>query len=607
MTRMSAALAAVQSIPQISMADGVRRDAASYDALDRAMHALEARWTLSLSPAALMLASLDWGLHLANAPGRRLWLAEAAASQWVRLTEYVWRRALDHDTRPAIAPEPGDHRFRADAWRVPPFDFLAQGYLLTEEWWRMATTGVRGVSPHHERLVGFVARQLLDMLAPTNCAATNPEVFQAWLEQGGRNLFAGLRRAMLDARREWSGTLRSDPERPDPEGPDPGRPDPERPIVGQDLATTPGDVVMRNDLIELIRYRPETASVLPEPILIVPAWIMKYYILDLNTTDSLVRFLVGRGHQVYVISWRNPGREFADYGMEDYRRLGVMAALEAIATDRPGSKVHACGYCLGGTLLSTAAAAMARDDDDRLASLTLLAAQTDFTEAGELQLFIDESQLCWLEDVMEDQGYLDSRQMAAAFTMLRPVDLIWSKAVSAYLLGHEERTSDLMAWNADATRMPYRMHSEYLRRLFLHNDLAEGRYAIEGRPVALGDIRLPAFLVGTETDHVAPWRSVFKYLLLNEARATFVLTNGGHNAGIVSPPGHPHRHFRLIERPANALYPAPDRIFATPLIDGSWWPTWSNWLAHGSSTPIPAPEPILPSIEPAPGRYVLEG
>jgi len=421
-------------------------------------------------------------------------------------------------------------------------------------------------------------------------------VLQAWLEQSGLNFLAGLQRAILDAQKTWGGMR----------GPVPDRPDPDRPLVGQDLATTPGDVVMRNELMELIRYRPTTANVLPEPILIVPAWIMKYYILDLNATDSLVRFLIDRGHQVYVISWRNPGREFAGYGMEDYRRRGIMAALEAIGTDRPGTKIHACGYCLGGTLLSMAAAGMARDGDERLASLTLLAAQTDFTEAGELQLFIDESQLCLLEDVMEDQGYLDSRQMAAAFTMLRPVDLIWSKAVSAYLLGREQPTSDLMAWNADATRMPYRMHSEYLRRLFLRNDLAEGRYPVEGRPVALGDIRLPAFVVGTETDHVAPWRSVFKYLLLNEADATFVLTSGGHNAGIVNPPGHPHRRFRLIARPANGLYPDPDRILATPPTDGSWWPTWSTWLAHGSSARIPVPGPILPSIEPAPGRYVLE-
>jgi polyhydroxyalkanoate synthase len=298
--------------------------------------------------------------------------------------------------------------------------------------------------------------------------------------------------------------------------------------------------------------------------------------------------------------------------MEEYRSVGVMTALDAIGAIVPNRKVHAAGYCLGGTLLAIAAAAMARDGDARLKSVTLLAAQADFREAGELTLFINESQVHFLEDLMRSQGYLDSKQMAGAFQLLRSNDLIWSRIVRHYLMGESPRMTDLMAWNADATRMPHRMHSEYLRRLFLRNDLAEGRYAVAGRPIALDDIRVPIFAVGTERDHVAPWRSVFKIHLLADTDVTFLLTTGGHNAGIVSAPPKPGGSFQLLTKHASERYLDPDAwASVAPRTEGSWWPAWIGWLEARSGEPQPPPSlgaPALgfPSLADAPGTYVLE-
>ncbi len=373
---------------------------------------------------------------------------------------------------------------------------------------------------------------------------------------------------------------------------------------------TPGKVVLRTPLMELIQYAPTTGQVRPEPVLIVPAWIMKYYILDLSPHNSLVRYLVGQGFTVFCISWKNPGSAEAGMGMDDYLQLGFFAALDAIGAIVPGRKVHAAGYCLGGTLLSIANAAMARDDDERLASMTLFCAQTDFTEPGELALFIDEGEVSLLEAQMAETGYLTAGQMAGAFQLLRSYDLLWSRMVGEYLMGERPPMNDLMAWNADTTRMPARMHSQYLRQLFLNDALSEGRYLVGGRPISLSDLRTPSYCVATLTDHVAPWRSVHKLHYLTSVELRFVLTNGGHNAGIVSEPGRPHRHFQALDRPAYENYIAPDDwLQRAPRHEGSWWPDWSAWLQARSGAPV-APPPLgnaaCPALCDAPGSYVLE-
>jgi poly[(R)-3-hydroxyalkanoate] polymerase subunit PhaC len=563
--------------------------------VDRLLHAWQGKLTFGLSPASLTLAYLDWLVHLANAPGRQGRLAEQAQQQAGRLAAYAARSAGETNT-PPFAPSPQDHRFEGADWQHWPFNLIYQSFLLAEQWWQSATTGIPGVTRHHEDVVSFAARQWLDVFAPTNIPLTNPEVLRTTVEQGGANLMRGALNALEDGGRLLAGE------------PAVGA---EAFIPGKTVAVTPGTVVYRNRLIELIQYAPVTPTVRAEPVLIVPAWIMKYYILDLSPHNSLVKYLVEHGHTVFMISWKNPGPEDRDLGFDDYRTLGVMAALEAITGIVPEQRVHAVGYCIGGTLLTIAAAAMARDGDQRLRSITLFAAQTDFTEAGELMLFVDESQVAFLEDLMEEQGYLKTSQMAGTFQLLRSNDLIWSRVVHEYLLGQREPMTDLMAWNADGTRLPARMHSEYLRHLFLDNDLFEGHYQVCGRPIALSDIRAPIFVVATLWDHVAPWRSVYKILLPTDTAVTFVLTSGGHNAGIVSEPGHPHRSFQIATHQAMDRYIDPGTWQAqTPVQEGSWWPAWQSWLAERSSGCVTPPcmgasTRGYPPLGAAPGSYIL--
>ena len=566
------------------------------DIVDRSLNAAAARFTAGLSPATLSEAYLDWATHLAFAPGKRLQLVDKAARKGLRFANYARRAALQGGRADCcIDPLPQDRRFSGEEWQRWPFNLIHQSFLLTQQWWHNATTGVRGVTKQHENMVEFASRQFLDMVSPANFLFTNPELIQQTARSGGMNFMHGFQNFIEDWERAVSGRK--------PVGTETFE-------VGRDVAVTPGKVVYQNRLIELIQYAPATDKVRPEPVLIVPAWIMKYYILDLSPHNSLVRFLTEQGFTVFMVSWKNPAAEDRDLGMEDYRSLGIVDALDAVDAIVPGGKVHAVGYCLGGTLLAIAAAAMVRDGDHRLQSITLLAAQTDFTEAGELMLFINESQLAFLEDMMWEQGFLDTRQMAGAFQMLRSNDLVWSYMVRNYFMGERQPMSDLMAWNADATRLPYRMHSEYLRRLFLNNDLAAGRYLVAGKPVALTDIRAPIFAVGTERDHVAPWRSTYKVDLLTDTEVTYLLTTGGHNAGIVSEPGRDGRSFRVWAKRDTDRYIDPDTwLDRVPRRDGSWWPEWVAWLSERSGPPVAPPAMGSADYRPlrdAPGEYVRQ-
>ncbi|HZP85800.1 MAG TPA: alpha/beta fold hydrolase [Burkholderiales bacterium] len=566
--------------------------------MDRTREAVLGQLTAGLSPAAMALALFDWSVHLAFSPGKQMELAWKAGRKANRFATYAIASAIERDVPPCIEPLPGDYRFASPGWRSAPFSMWSQGFLLVQQWWHNVTHEVPGVSPHHESVVSFAARQLLDVFSPSNNPFANPEVIEKASTSGGMNFVRGFQNWLEDASRTITG-------RP-PVGVEKFAP-------GRDVAVTPGKVVYRNQLIELIQYAPATDPVIAEPVLIVPAWIMKYYILDLSPANSLVRYLVSQGFTVFCISWRNPGADDRDLTMDDYRRMGVMDALDAVTAILPNRKIHATGYCLGGTLLSIAAAAMARARDERLTSVSLFTAQTDFSEPGELALFIDHSQTHLLESMMWNKGYLSADQMAAAFQLLRTNDLIWSRHIHDYLIGERTPMTDLMAWNADSTRMPYRMHSEYLQRLYLDNELAAGRFMVDGRPAAIQNIRVPMYVVATERDHVAPWRSVYKIHYLADTDVSFVLASGGHNAGIVSEPGHPRRHFRVALKRETDLCISPDEwLAAAQLKAGSWWTNWSQWLTTLSSTnrvappAMGAPDEGYAPLADAPGSYVFQ-
>jgi polyhydroxyalkanoate synthase len=566
---------------------------------DREFRAQVAQMTAGLAPTAFTTAWADWAMHLALSPAKRHELRH----QVVERAQDTWAFALRALTGAPVAPAEGfagdpDRRFSAQEWSRFPFNVLARAYLNNAALLNDAIRDVDGVTEYHDQLLEFALRMLLDAASPSNCLTLNPEVLALTQAERGQNLWRGMEHLVEDLQRTLSGT--------EPAGA-------EAFTVGETLAATPGKVVFRNELVELIQYAPATKDVYQEPILIVPAWIMKYYILDLSPRNSMVKYLVDQGHTVFVMSWKNPDEGDRDIGMDDYVRRGFFAALDAVTAIVPKRKVHAVGYCIGGTLLAIGAAALAREQDGRLASITLFAAQTDFTEPGELAFFINPSQLAMLEATMHRKGVLESKQMSGAFMMLRAKDLFWQPMVDSYLKGKRSPMIDLMAWNADGTRMPWKMHSEYLYRLFLDNELATNRFPIGGRLVRLSDIRAPMFVVGTETDHVAPWKSVYKVdNLVRSDDFTFLLTAGGHNAGIVSGPVNPKRHYRIKTRRLADPHLAPEEwVEAATKHDGSWWPALHRWLAQHSSGKARPPAMGAPRsgyrvIDDAPGQYVRQ-
>ncbi len=540
--------------------------------------------SMGMSPAAIGTAYSAWMWQLAQSPGHTLDLLCYPAMHYGEFLHNVLSNEPIAQT--------SDVRFSSDSWQSMPWRLYAESFLQMEEWWRHATSRVPGISSRVERTISFCTRQILDAMCPSNFVYFNPDLFKRTIESAGVNLIQGSQLAVKHMLTRAAGL------------PPPGA---EHFIPGKNVAITPGKVVFSNHLIELIQYEPQTDLVYKEPVLIIPAWIMKYYILDLSPENSLVRWLVSQGHTVFMISWRNPGKEDRDMGMDDYYRQGAMASIDTIERLLPASQIHLMGYCLGGTMAMIVAAAMGRDKDRRLKSLTLLASQGDFTEAGELMVFITESEISFLKNIMWEQGYLDTKQMAGSFQMLRSYDLIWSKMVDDYMHGTERGMIDLLAWNADATRMPTKMHTEYLEKLFLRNEFAAGHFHIEDMLVAPKDIDVPIFAVSTEKDHVSPWKSVYKINLMTNTDLTFVLAKGGHNAGIISEPNHPRRFYFIHESKKDEPYWGPKKwLKSAEKCDGSWWLAWHDWLANRSTIKRVPKRKLDVALPPAPGTYVFQ-
>jgi polyhydroxyalkanoate synthase len=566
--------------------------------VDREFRAMLARMTGGISPQDYGAAFADWWLHYLSSPAKQLEVQQRAVKSALDLWMFTTQAMQGQPLAPNDA-EHKDQRFSGDAWTMFPFNLYARAYQNNTRFLHETIADVDGVNDRNEKLLGFALQQVAEAASPANYPGSNPEIIQKTMDEKGANLARGWKHFVEDMERTVAG------------GETPGL---ENFRVGEQIATTPGKVVFRNELMELIQYSPTTPDVYAEPVLIVPAWIMKYYILDLSPKNSMVKWLVDSGHTVFMVSWKNPSVSDRDVGMDDYVRKGVYAALDAVSTIVPDRKVHAVGYCIGGTLLAISAAALGRKGDERIKDITMFAAQTDFSEPGELSLFISPSQLAMLEALMLKEGVLDSSKMGGAFAMLRANDLLWQPAVNAYLKGERAGMIDLMAWNADGTRMPARMHTEYLYGLYLNNDLSHDRFKVEGDVVHLSDIRVPMFVVGTETDHVAPWQSVYKvdrYVQCSEF--TFLLTSGGHNAGIISGPAHPKRRHRVRTRKAGEARLTADKwLETTEPQQGSWWPTWRAWLEAHSAAERVSPPPMgapdkgyAPTIN-APGEYVLQ-
>jgi polyhydroxyalkanoate synthase subunit PhaC len=577
--------------PQRAPASNTDPSSAKAD-IQRQLRAHLAALTGGLAPDDYLKAWWQWYLGVASQPPRQAALAQSAYEKALD----SWQFAARASAGSPLSPERESLGFGDAAWNAWPFNAVARTYSNWASWWQQALQAPPGATdPGHAR-ANFAGRLLLDAASPANFLHTNPELLKRTAAESGQNLIRGLKYWLEDAQRTVRG------------GHVPGT---EEFVVGKQVAVTPGKVVLRNRLIELLQYSPQTKNVYAEPVLITPAWIMKYYILDLSPRNSLVSYLVQKGHTVFMISWKNPDAADRDLGMDDYVKLGFLDALAEVRRRIPKRKIHAVGYCIGGTLLAIVAAQLAKAREQVLASVSLFAAQTDFSEPGELSVFITPSQLGMLEAMMQKTGVLESERMGGAFALLRSRDLLWAPAVQQYVRGERPKLNDLMAWNADGTRMPCRMHSEYLARLYLKNELATGGFSVGGQQLDLKDVHVPMFVVGTETDHVAPWRSVYKARALTRSTDyTFLLTSGGHNAGIVSGPVHPKRRHRMLTwtHPTETL--TPDAWFAkAPLLEGSWWPAWQQWLATRSTRKqVPARKPAVKgnSLGEAPGRYVRE-
>jgi polyhydroxyalkanoate synthase len=538
-------------------------------------------------------AFLEMTTRLMTNPARLMQAQLGFWQDYLTLWQNTARRIMGDATTPVIAEDPKDKRFKDDAWQENEvFDFIRQSYLLSARFFRTVVEDKDGLDPKTAQKIDFYTRQFVDAMSPTNFLLTNPEVLRRTAETGGENLLKGLSNLLADLER-GKGKLRI------------RMTDDTKFRVGENIAVTPGKVVFQNDLMQLLQFTPTTKTVLKRPLLLLPPWINKFYILDLRPKNSFIRWAVEQGHTVFVCSWVNPDERHADKDFADYMREGPYAALGAIEAATGEKSVNAIGYCLGGTLLAATLAHMAAKRDTRIKSATFFTTMLDFEESGELGVFIDEEQLQALEDKMGSRGYLEGRDMATTFNMLRANDLIWSFVVNNYLLGQEPFPFDLLYWNDDSTRMPAKMHSFYLRRMYQQNDLVKpGGVELDGVKLDLRKIKLPAYILSTREDHIAPWNSTYRATQIFKGPTRFVLAASGHIAGVVNPPGSgKYSHWVNTELPAEA-----ETWFhgATELA-GSWWPDWQRWILAQDRAEVPARAPGdggLTPVEDAPGAYV---
>jgi polyhydroxyalkanoate synthase len=544
-------------------------------------------------PLNLGSAFLEMTARLMANPARLMQAQIGFWQDYLTLWQNTARRMMG-EKAPAVIEEPKtDRRFKDDAWRENEvFDFIRQSYLLSARFFTNMVQTTEGLEPKTAQKVDFYTRQFVDAMSPSNFLLTNPEVLRRTAETGGENLLKGLSNLLADLER-GKGQLRI------------RMTDETKFKVGENIAVTPGKVIFRNDLMELIQYQPTTEKVLKRPLLIIPPWINKFYILDLRPKNSFIRWAVEQGHTVFVVSWVNPDEKLAEKGFDDYMREGPYAALDAMEQATGERAFNVIGYCLGGTLLSCTLAHMAARKDTRVKSATFLTTMLDFAEAGELGVFIDEEQLHALEEKMSKRGFLEGSEMATTFNMLRANDLIWSFVVSNYLMGQEPFPFDLLYWNDDSTRMPARMHSFYLRRMYQQNDLVKpGEVELDGVALDLRKIKVPSYMLSTREDHIAPWKSTYRATQIFSGPVRFVLAASGHIAGVVNPPeSGKYSHWVQDELP-----PDPDAWFkgATELA-GSWWPDWQRWIVAQDKAMVPARIPGAGALKPladAPGTYV---
>ncbi|MGD9603648.1 MAG: PHA/PHB synthase family protein [Gammaproteobacteria bacterium] len=539
---------------------------------------------------ALQALMLQW---VAN-PTSMMRAQQALWQQYLALWQHFQQRLLGEVPAPVAEPAPGDRRFRDAEWRENPFfDFVKQSYLIAASTLFRLAEETPGMDAKTAQKAAFYVRQFADAFAPSNFVTTNPEVLRATLDSGGRNLIDGLRHLLEDFD---PAAGRVKPRMVDGSGFE----------LGRNIATTSGKVVFQNELMQLLQYAPATPTVKRRPLLIIPPWINKFYILDLQAKNSFIRWATARGHTVFVISWVNPGPELRDRDFEDYVFSGPLAALDAIRDATGEREVNVIGYCIGGTLLGATLAYLRARGDTRVASATFFTALLDFSDVGDLGVFIDDAQIAHIEREMDTRGYLDGQEMSTAFNLIRANDLIWSFVVNNYLLGRDPAAFDLLYWNSDSTRMPARMHSTYLRRMYRDNALREpGGITLRGVPVDLAKIDLPACFVSAVEDHIAPWKTTFVGAGLLRGDVTFLLGKAGHVAGIINPPG-PKAYGHYTGPQVGTL--TADEWFAqaTPHA-GSWWETWAAWVERFAGGEVPAREPgggKLKALEDAPGSYV---